>query len=86
MVKYIRNYYKMKAQEIQLKLTFYSYFNALIASQNDILLLIVRLYNNLKSLPIEELEPDVLKKEIIEKMVENIHQYNENKKDSKIGE
>lgn len=83
MVKYIRNYFKMKAQEIQLKLTIYSCFNALIASQNDILLLIVRLYNNLKNLPIEELEPDVLKKEIIEKMVENIHQYNENKKDSK---
>lgn len=82
----IRNYFKMKAQEIQLKLAFYSYFNALIDSQNDILLLVIRLYNSLKNLPIEELDPSALKEEIIDKMVENIHEYTENKRSSKIGE
>lgn len=86
MIKFIVTYFRMKVQEHKLKLTFYSYFNALIDSQNDILLLVVRLYNSLKNLPIEELDPSVLKEEIIGKMAENIHEYTENKHDSESGE
>ncbi len=78
MIKFIKNYFKMKAQEIQLKLTFYAYFNALIASQKDIVKLFISLFNKLKDLSPEELNPEELKKEIIVAIAEVVHDSNEN--------
>lgn len=78
MIKFIKNYFKMKAQEIQLKLTFYAYFNALIASQKDIINLFISLFNKLKDLSPEELNPEELKKEIIVAIAEVVHDSNEN--------
>lgn len=79
MIKFIRNYFKMKSQEIQLKLTFYSYFNALIASQKDIITLFISLLSKLKDLSPEELSPEQLKKEIITAIAEVVHDSNENR-------
>lgn len=76
MIKFIRNYFKMKEQEIQMKLTFYSYFNALIASQKDIIELFVSLFNKLKELSPDELAPEELKKEIIMAIAEVVHDSN----------
>lgn len=78
MIKFIKNYFKMKTQEIQLKLTFYAYFNALIASQKDIIKLFVSLFSKLKDLSPEELSPEELKKEIIMAIAEVVHDSNEN--------
>ena len=78
MIKFIKNYFKMKAQEVQLKLTFYAYFNALIASQKDIINLFISLFNKLKDLSPEELNPEELKKEIIVAIAEVVHDSNEN--------
>lgn len=74
----IRNYFKMKAQEIQLKLTFYGYFNALIASQKDIIGLFISLFSKLKDLSPEELSPEELKREIIMAIAEVVHNSNGN--------
>lgn len=78
MIKFIKNYFKMKAQEIQLKLTIYAYFNALIASQKDIIALFISLFDKLKDLSPEELSPEELKKEIVMAIAEVVHNSNEN--------
>jgi len=78
MIKFIKNYFKMKAQEIQLKLTFYGYFNALIESQKDIIELFINLFSKLKDLSPEELSPEELKIEIIVAIAEVVHDSNEN--------
>lgn len=68
MIKFIKNYFKMKAQEIQLKLTFYSYANKLIESNKEITSTIVNLVGSFKDTPIDELQDKV-----IEAMAEVIH-------------
>lgn len=78
MIKFIRNYFAMKAQEIQLKLTFYGYFNALIASKKDVIGLFISLFSKLKDLSPDELSPEELKKEIIMAIAEVVHDSNEN--------
>lgn len=80
MVKYIRNYYKMKAQEIQLKLTFYSTINGIIEKRSDLKVfakLGLRLLSVLKDLPVEEYNPYALKQEIIEAMANIINDHAE---------
>ena len=82
MIKFIKNYFKMKAQEVQLKLTIYAYFNALIASQKDIIKLFISLFNKLKDLSPEELSPEELKKEIIVAIAEVVHESGEDIRNS----
>ena len=82
MIKFIKNYFKMKAQEVQLKLTFYAYFNALIASQKDIIKLFVSLFSKLKDLSPQELSPEELKKEIIMAIAEVVHESGDDTRNS----
>lgn len=68
MIKFIKNYFKMKAQEIQLKLTIYGYANKLIENNKEIISAIVNLIGSFKDTPIDELQDKV-----IEAMAEIIH-------------
>lgn len=68
MIKFIRNYFKMKAQEIQMKLTFYSHINKLIENNKEIISMIVDLFGKFKGTPIDELQD-----KFIEAMAEIIH-------------
>jgi len=80
MIKFIKNYFKMKAQEIQLKLTIYSAINGTIGKREDIKVftkLGLRLLNKLKDLPIEDYNPYTLKQEIIEAMANIINEHAE---------
>lgn len=80
MIKFIKNYFKMKTQEIQLKLTIYSAINGTINKREDIKVfakLGLRLLNVLKDLPIEEYNPYALKQEIIEAMADIINEHAE---------
>lgn len=80
MIKFIKNYFKMKTQEIQLKLTIYPAINGAISGRDDIKLFIklgLRLFNVLKDLPIEEYNPYTLKQEIIEAMANIINEHAE---------
>lgn len=80
MIKFIRNYFKMKAQEIQLKLTFYSTINGIIEKRSDLKVfakLGLGLLSVLKDLPVEEYNPYALKQEIIEAMANIINDHAE---------
>lgn len=78
MIKFIRNYFKMKVQEVQLKLTFYGYLNALILSQKYIIELFVSLFNKLKELSPDEISLEELKNEIIMAIAKVIYDSNKN--------
>ncbi|GLB26616.1 hypothetical protein LXJ15735_28570 [Lacrimispora xylanolytica] len=65
----IRYWLKMKRQEIQLKLTFYTYINEVIENKKDLCDLIFKLYISLKDEPIEE-----LKDKFIESLAKIIHE------------
>ena len=80
MIKFIRNYFKMKAQEIQLKLTIYSAINGVIDKRADIKVLVMlglRLLKVLKDLPIEEYDAYTLKQEIIDAIANIINEHAE---------
>lgn len=80
MIKFIRNYFAMKAQEIQLKLTIYSAINGAIDKRADIkvfVMLGLRLLKVLKDLPIEEYDAYTLKQEIIDAMASIINEHAE---------
>lgn len=81
MIKFIVTYFRMKAQEHKLKLTFYGYLNALIASQSDIIELFISLFNKLKELSPDELSPEELKKEVIMAIAEVVHDSNKNSRE-----
>lgn len=68
MIKFIKNYFKMKAQEIQLKLTIYEYANKLVKNNKEIISTIVNLIGSFKDTPIDQLQDKV-----IESMAEIIH-------------
>lgn len=80
MIKFFKNYFKMKAHEVQLKLTIYSAINGSVDKRDDIKLfakLGLRLLNVLKDLPIEEYNPYTLKQEIIDAMANIINEHAE---------
>lgn len=80
MIKFIRDYFAMKAQEIQLKLTFYSTINGIIEKRSDLKVfakLGLKLLSVLKDLPVEEYNPYALKQEIIEAMANIINDHAE---------
>jgi hypothetical protein len=59
----------MKAQEIQLKLTFYTYANTIIANNKEIIASVLSLISTLKDTPIDELQD-----KFIETLAEIIHE------------
>nr|WP_035317565.1 hypothetical protein [Clostridium sp. 12(A)] len=65
----IRNWLKMKRQEVQLKLTFYTYINEFIKNKKSLCDLTYKLYISLKDEPIEE-----LKDKFIESLAKIIHE------------
>lgn len=80
MIKFIVTYFRMKAQEHKLKLTFYSAINGVIGKREDVKVfakLGLRLLMTLKDLPVEEYDPLMLKQEIIEAMANIINEHAE---------
>lgn len=69
MIKFIKNYFKMKAQEVQLKLTFYTYVNTIITNNKEIVSSVLSLISTLKDTPIDELQD-----KFIETLAEIIHE------------
>lgn len=69
----IRNYFKMKAKEIRLKLALYSVIEEFVNEKTDIVVTIKKLYFAMKDTPVEELQ-----NKIIDSLASIIHE--ENKK------
>ena len=52
----IRDWYRMKREEIKMKLVIYSYVNKFIENKNEIIKLAFDLFGALKDIPVDELE------------------------------
>lgn len=67
------NYFRMKKQEIQFKLLFYSYANKMIFKKVDIIKMVFGLVDSCK-----DKSPDDIKNEVIKTIAETVHADNGN--------